>query len=68
MTAPTMFFWNSSAWTFQRQLPTAIHFRKFLQKISVVESFFWSNYRLAVHKECFPGNLPKAFGAPKYLR
>ena len=48
MTPPRMFSWKSSAWTVQKQLSTAIHFRTFLQKIPVVESFFWSNYRLAV--------------------
>ena len=57
---------------------TVIHFRKFLQEIPVVQSFFWSNYRLTVqrsdyilkclHQECFLGNLPKPFGAPKYDR
>ena len=72
------FFWKSSAWTVQKQLSTAIHFRKFLQKMPVVESFFGSNYRLAaessdyilkwLHWECFLGNLPKAFGEPKYHR
>ena len=30
----------SSTWAVQKQLPTTIHFRKFLQKIPVVESFF----------------------------
>ena len=48
MSPPRIFSWKSSAWTVQKQLSTAIHFRKFLQKIPVVESFFWSNYRLAV--------------------
>ena len=48
MPPPRMFSWKSSAWTVQKQLSTAINFRKFLQKIPVVESFFWSNYRLAV--------------------
>ena len=48
MIPPRIFFWKSSAWTVQKQLSTAIHFRKFFQKIPVVESFFWSNYRLAV--------------------
>ena len=66
-TPPKMFSWKSSDWTVQKQLSTAIHFRKFLQKIPVVESFFWSNYRLTVqssdyilrwlHQECFFGNL-----------
>ena len=75
MTPPRMFSWKSSAWTVQKQLSTAIHFRKFLQKIPVVESFFWSNYRLTVqsgdyilkrlHQKCFLGNLLKAFGVPK---
>ena len=40
MTLPRVFSWKSSAWTVQKQLPTAIHFRKFIQKILVVESFF----------------------------
>ena len=48
MTPPRMFSWKSSAWTVQKQLSTAIHFRKFLQKLPVVESFFWSNCRLTV--------------------
>ena len=48
MTPPRMFSWKSSGWTAQKQLSTAIHFRKFLLKIPVVESLFWSNYRLAV--------------------
>ena len=48
MTPPRMFSWKSSAWTVQKQLSTAIHFQKFLQKIPVIESFFWSNYRLTV--------------------
>ena len=43
-----MFSWKSSDWTVQKQLSTAIHFWKFLQKIPVVESLFWSSYRLAV--------------------
>ena len=79
MTPPRMFFWKSSAWTVQKQLSTAIHFRKFLWKIPVVESFFWSNYGLVnqssdyvilkwLHQECFLGNLLKAFGAPKHYR
>ena len=73
-----MLSWKSSAWTVKKQLSTAIYFRKFLREISVIESFLWSNYRLAVqssdyilnwlHQECFLGNLPKAFGAPKYHR
>ena len=51
---------------------------KILQKILVVESFFWSNYRLTVqgsdyilkwlHQQCFLGNLPRAFRPPKYHR
>ena len=48
MAPPRMFSWKSSAWTVRKQLSTAIHFRKFPQKIPVVESFFWSNCRLAV--------------------
>ena len=48
MTPSRMFSWISSAWTFQKQSSTVIHFRKFLQEIPVVESFFWSNYRLTV--------------------
>ena len=48
MTLPRMFSWKSSSWTVQKQLSTVIHFREFLQRIPVVESFFWSNYRLAV--------------------
>ena len=72
------FFWKSSAWTVQKELSIAICFRKFLQKIPVVESFFWSNYRLAVqshhyilkwlHQELVLGNLPKTFKLPKYHR
>ena len=67
MTPPRMFSWKSSVWTAQKHLSTAIHFRKFLQKIPVVESFFWSNYRLTIqsddyilkwlHQEYFLGNL-----------
>ena len=78
MTPPRMFSWKFSAWTVQKQPSTAIRFRKFRQKIAAVESFFWSNYRLAVqssdyilkwlHQECFLGNPPKDFGAPKYHR
>ena len=73
MVLPRMFSWKSSTWTVQKQLSTAIHFWKLLQKIPVVESFFWSNYRLAVqssdyilkwlHQDCFLGNLPKALRA-----
>ena len=37
MTPQRMFSWKSSAWTIQKQLSTAIHYRKFLQKIPVVE-------------------------------
>ena len=40
MTPSRMFSWKSSAWTVQKQLSTAIHFRKFLREIPVVESFF----------------------------
>ena len=43
-----MFSWKSSAWTVQNQSSTVIHFRKFLQQILLIESFFWSNYRLTV--------------------
>ena len=67
-----------SVWTVQKQLSTAILFRKSLQKILVVESFLWSNYRLTVHsgdyilkwlhQERFLANLPKAFGGTKYHR
>ena len=73
-----MFSWKSSAWTVQKQPSTTIHFGKFIQKLPVMESFFWLNYRLAVqssdyipkwlHQECFLGNLPKDFGVPKYHR
>ena len=48
MPPPRIFSWKYSAWTVQKQPSTAIHFQKFLQKILVVESFFCSNYRLAV--------------------
>ena len=48
MTPPRMFSSKFFAWTVQKQLSTPIHFRKFLQKIPVVEFFFWSNYRLTV--------------------
>ena len=75
MTPPRMFSWKFSTWTVQKQPSTAIHFRKFLQKIPGMEFFFWSNYRLAVqssayllkwlHQERFLGNPPKDFGAPK---
>ena len=73
-----MLSWKSSTWTVQKQLSTATHFREFLHKTPAVESFFWSNYRLAVqssdyilkwlHQECFLGNLPKALEAPKYRK
>ena len=79
MIPPRMFSWKSSAWTVRKQLSTAINFRKkFLQKIPLVKSFFWSNYRLAVQSsncilkwlplEFFLGNLSKDFGASKYYR
>ena len=55
------------SWTDHKHSSTVIHFRKFLQKILVVESLFWSNYRLTVqssdyilkwlHQECLLGNL-----------
>ena len=70
---------------FLRDLPLGLFrsscpqpFENFCQKILVVESFFWSNYRLAVqssdyilkwlHQEYFVGDLPKAFGGPKCHR
>ena len=72
------FSWKSSSWTVHKQLPTVIHFRKFLQKIPVIEAVFSSNCRLAVqisdhirkwlHQECFLENLLKDFGAHKYHR
>ena len=78
MTPPRMFFWKSFTWTVQKQSSTTIHFGNFPQTIPVVESFFWSNYRLAVqssdyilkglHQERFLGNLPKYFGDTKYYR
>ena len=34
--------------TVRKELSTVIYFRKFLQEIPVIESFFWSNYRLTV--------------------
>ena len=78
MTPPRICSWKSSAWTVQKQPSTTIHFRKFLQKIPVVESFFWLNYGISVqssdyilkclHQESSLGNLPKDFGAPKYHR
>ena len=68
MTPSRMFSWKFSALTVQNQPSTVTHFRKFLQEIPVVESFFWSNYRLTVqsndyilkwlHQECFLVNLP----------
>ena len=68
MTPSRMFSWKSSTWTVQNQPSTVIHFRKFLQEIPVLESFFWLNYRLTVksddyilkwlHQEYFLGNLP----------
>ena len=71
-----MFSWKFFAWTVQKQSSTAILLRKLLQKIPVVEVFFWSNQRLAVqssdyllkwlHQECFLGNPTKDFGTPKY--
>ena len=48
MAPPRMFSCKSSALTVQKQLFTAIHFQKYFQKIPVVESFFWINYRLTV--------------------
>ena len=67
MTPPRMFSWKSSTWAVQKQLSTVIYFRKFLQKIPVVGSFFCSNYKLTVqsgeyilkwlHQEYFLGNL-----------
>ena len=76
MTPPRMFSRKFFAWTVQKQLSTFIHFQRFLQKIPVVESFFWLDYGLSVqssnyilkwlHQECFLGNPPKDFGAPKY--
>ena len=78
MTPPRMFSWKCSASNVQKQSSRVIHFRKFIQKIPVVESYFWSNYRLTVqssnyirkwlHQECFFGNLRQAFGTPKYYR
>ena len=40
MTPPRMFSWKSSAWTVEKQPSTVIYFRKFIQEIPVVESFF----------------------------
>ena len=78
MTPPRMFSWKFFGWTVQKEPSRTMHFRRFLQKIPVVKSFFWSNYRLAVesndyilkwlHEECLLGNSPKDFGAPKYHR
>ena len=78
MAPPRMCSWESSAWTVQKQWSTTIHFRKFIQKIPVVESFFWLNHGLSVHssdyilkclhQKSFLGNLPKDFGAPKHHR
>ena len=78
MTPRRMFSWKSSAWTVQKQPSTTIHFGIFIQKLPVMESFFWLNYRLAVqssdyilkwlHQERFLGNIPKDFGAPIYDR
>ena len=34
--------------TVQKQPSGAIHFQKFLQETSAIESFLWSNYRLTV--------------------
>ena len=48
MIPPRMFSWKFSGCTVQKQPSTTIHFRKFPQKILVVESFFWSNCRLTV--------------------
>ena len=49
MTPPRKLSFKSSAWTVQNNPSTVIHFRKFLQEIPVVESVFWSNYRLTVN-------------------
>ena len=46
MAPSRMFCRKSSTCIVQRQLSTAIHFRKLLQEIPLVESFFCSNYRL----------------------
>ena len=40
MTPSRMFSWKSSTWTVQNQPSKVIHFRKFLQEIPMVESFF----------------------------
>ena len=48
MTPPRIFFSKSYDWTVQNQPSTVIHFPKFVQEIPVVESSFWSNYRLTV--------------------
>ena len=34
--------------TFQKQPSEAIYFQNFLQKIPILESFFWSDYKLTV--------------------
>ena len=78
MATPRIFSWKSSAWTVQKQPFVAIHFGIFLEKTPVVESFFCSNYRQTiqsgdymlkgVHQKYFLGNIPKAFGEPKYHR
>ena len=39
------FHYKQLSWTVHEQSSTAIHFQKFIQKILVVESFFWSNYK-----------------------
>ena len=41
-------FYKQLCWTVQRQLYTAIHFLKMFRKILMLESSFWTNYRLAV--------------------
>ena len=63
--------------TVKKQLSTAIYFRKFLQKIPVVWSFFWSNSRLSVqssdfilkwlHQNVFL-NLPKAYSSTGWIK
>ena len=55
------------SWTVHKQPSTVVYFRKFIQEIPVVESFFSSNYKLTVqsgdyilkwlYQECFVGNL-----------
>ena len=65
----TMLKWFHQACFLEDLLLRLCHsFWIFLQKITVVESFFYSNYRLTVqssdyilkwlHQECFHGNLP----------